>query len=34
MLEHYFARMQAEGVTPNEGSCFDGEGDQGLHPGR
>ena len=33
MLEHYVARMQAEGVTLNEGSCFDGEGDQAYIPG-
>ena len=33
MLEHYVARMQAEGVTLNEGTCFDGEGDQPYVPG-
>ena len=33
MLEHYFARMQAEGVTLNEGSCFDGEGEGAYIPG-
>ena len=33
MLEHYFARMQAEGVTPDEGSCFDGEGEGAYIPG-
>ena len=33
MLEHYFARMQAEGVTLDEGSCFDGEGEGAYIPG-
>jgi hypothetical protein len=33
MLEHYFARMQAEGVTPDVGSCFDGEGEGAYIPG-
>jgi hypothetical protein len=33
MLEHYFARMQAEGVTPDEGSCSDGEGEGAYIPG-
>ena len=33
MLEHYFARMRAEGVTPDEGSCFDGEGEGAYIPG-
>jgi hypothetical protein len=33
MLEHYVARMQAEGVTLNEGSCFDGEGEGAYIPG-
>jgi hypothetical protein len=33
MLEHYTARMQAEGVTLDHGSCFDGEGDGQYIPG-
>ena len=33
MLEHYTARLQAEGVTLNHGSCFDGEGDGQYLPG-
>ena len=33
MLEHYFARMRAEGVTPDEGSCFEGEGEGAYIPG-
>jgi hypothetical protein len=33
MLEHYTARMQAEGVTFDQGSCFDGEGDGQYIPG-
>ena len=33
MLQHYFARMRAEGVTPDEGSCFDGEGEGAYIPG-
>ena len=33
MLEHYVARMQAEGVTLDEGSCFDGEGEGAYIPG-
>ena len=33
MLEHYEARMVAEGVTLNEASCFYGEGDGQYIPG-
>ena len=33
MLDHYVTRMQAEGVTLNEGSCFDGEGEGAYIPG-
>ena len=33
MLEHYVARMRAEGVTLDEGSCFDGEGEGAYIPG-
>ena len=33
MFDTYVARMEAEGVTLNEGSCFDGEGDQAYIPG-
>ena len=33
MLEHYTTRMQAEGVTLDRGSCFDGEGDGQYIPG-
>lgn len=33
MLEHYTARMRAEGVTLDHGSCFDGEGDGQYIPG-
>ena len=33
MLDHYFARMEAEGVTRDTGSCFDGEGEGAYIPG-
>jgi hypothetical protein len=33
MFDHYVARMQAEGVTLDQGSCFDGEGDYQYIPG-
>jgi hypothetical protein len=33
MLAHYTARMRAEGVTLDHGSCFDGEGDGQYIPG-
>jgi hypothetical protein len=33
MLDHYYARMKAEGVTIDEGTCFDGEGEGAYIPG-
>jgi hypothetical protein len=33
MLATYFERLAAEGIQRNEGSCFDGEGEQGYIPG-
>jgi hypothetical protein len=33
MVEHYTLRMQAEGVTLDHGSCFDGAGDGQYIPG-
>jgi hypothetical protein len=33
MFEHYVARMEAEGVALDTGSCFDGEGDGQYIPG-